>query len=92
MNEIVIYKTADSQTQIEVQLDNNTVWLTQDLMAKPGVTAAQSFRTIPFTTIVNNPNVRMLIGNVRNNKTGRTNMFAAPMTIAVSKALKKPLI
>ncbi len=33
MNEIVIYKTPDDQTQIEVKFDNDTVWLNQYEMA-----------------------------------------------------------
>ena len=33
MNEIVIYKTKDKQTQIEVNFENDTVWLTQQQMA-----------------------------------------------------------
>ena len=34
MNEIVIYKTEDDQTQIEVQFKNDTVWLTQAQMSE----------------------------------------------------------
>lgn len=33
MNEIVIYKTEDDQTQIEVKFEQNTVWLSQQQMA-----------------------------------------------------------
>jgi hypothetical protein len=33
MNEIIIYKTKDKQTQIEVNFENETVWLTQQQMA-----------------------------------------------------------
>ena len=33
MNEIVIYKTNDKETQIEVNFENDTVWLTQQQMA-----------------------------------------------------------
>ena len=30
-NQIIIYQTEDGQTQIDVRLDNETVWLTQNL-------------------------------------------------------------
>ena len=33
MKEIIIYKTKDNQTQIEVNFENETVWLTQQQMA-----------------------------------------------------------
>jgi prophage maintenance system killer protein len=33
MKEIIIYKTKDKQTQIDVNFDNETVWLTQQQMA-----------------------------------------------------------
>ena len=33
MNEIEIYKTPDNQTEIEVQFDGETVWLSQVQMA-----------------------------------------------------------
>ena len=33
-NKIVIYQTEDGQTQIDVRLDNDTVWLTQAQMAE----------------------------------------------------------
>ena len=32
-NKIVIYQTDDGQTQIDVRLEDNTVWLTQSQMA-----------------------------------------------------------
>ena len=32
-NQIIIYQTADNQTQIDVRLENDTVWLTQAQMA-----------------------------------------------------------
>ena len=32
-NKIVIYQTEDGQTQIDVRLENDTVWLTQAQMA-----------------------------------------------------------
>lgn len=34
MNEIVIYQTPDNQTQVEVQFDKETVWLSQKQMAE----------------------------------------------------------
>ena len=34
MNEVIIYKTKDKKTQIEVRFENNTVWLTQQQMAE----------------------------------------------------------
>src|SRR3990167_8526267 len=33
-NQIIIYKSTDGQTKIEVTLENETVWLTQDQMAE----------------------------------------------------------
>jgi hypothetical protein len=33
-NKIVIYQTDDGQTQIDVRLEENTVWLTQSQMAE----------------------------------------------------------
>ena len=33
-NQIVVYQTADNQTQIDVKLDNDTVWLTQAQIAE----------------------------------------------------------
>ena len=33
-NKIVIYQTEDGQTQIDVRLENETVWLTQAQMSK----------------------------------------------------------
>jgi len=33
MNEIVIYKTPDKQTEIEVTFDEETVWLSQKQLA-----------------------------------------------------------
>ena len=32
-NQIIIYQTADNQTQIDVRIENDTVWLTQAQMA-----------------------------------------------------------
>ena len=32
-NQIIIYQTADNQTQIDVRLENETVWLTTNQMA-----------------------------------------------------------
>ena len=34
MNEIVIYKTPDEQTAVEVQFEGDTVWLTQKQTAE----------------------------------------------------------
>ena len=33
-NQIVVYQTADNQTQIEVHMENETVWLTQAQIAE----------------------------------------------------------
>ena len=33
-NKIIIYQTEDGQTQIDVRLENDTVWLTQGQMAE----------------------------------------------------------
>ena len=33
-NKIIIYQTEDGQTQIDVRLENETVWLTQSQMAE----------------------------------------------------------
>ena len=33
-NKIIIYQTEDGQTQIDVRLENETVWLTQAQMAE----------------------------------------------------------
>ena len=33
-NQILIYKTDDGQTQIDVRMENETVWLTQSQMAE----------------------------------------------------------
>ena len=33
-NKIIIYQTDDGQTQIDVRLENETVWLTQQQMAE----------------------------------------------------------
>ena len=34
MSEVIIYKTADKQTQVEVKFDNDTVWLNQAQFAE----------------------------------------------------------
>jgi len=34
VNEVIIYKTKDKKTQIEVRFENDTVWLTQQQMAE----------------------------------------------------------
>lgn len=33
-NQIIIYQTADNPTQIDVRMENDTVWLTQAQMAE----------------------------------------------------------
>ena len=33
-NKIIIYQTEDGQTQIDVRLENETVWLTQQQMVQ----------------------------------------------------------
>ena len=33
-NQIVVYQTADNQTQVDVHMENETVWLTQAQMAE----------------------------------------------------------
>ena len=33
-SELILYQTEDSRTRIEVRLENETVWLTQKLMAE----------------------------------------------------------
>ena len=49
-NQIVIYQTADGQTQIDVKMQDETVWLTQETMAQL------------FDTTV--PNINMHIKNI----------------------------
>lgn len=34
MSEIIMYQTEDGKTKIEVQFDEDTVWLTQEYMAE----------------------------------------------------------
>lgn len=34
MSEIIIYQTPDNQAQVEVRLEQNTIWLTQQQMAE----------------------------------------------------------
>lgn len=34
MNQIIIYRSKDKKTQIDVQFENDTVWLTQQQMAE----------------------------------------------------------
>jgi hypothetical protein len=34
LNEIIIYKTRDNKTQIQVKFENESVWLTQQQMAE----------------------------------------------------------
>ena len=44
-NKIVIYQTEDGQTQIDVRLENETVWLTQAQMG--GVVSERSVSSSP---------------------------------------------
>ena len=46
-NKIVIYQTEDGQTQIDVRLENETVWLTQAQMAALFDTWGVQFRIRP---------------------------------------------
>ena len=48
-NKIIIYQTEDGQTQIDVRLENETVWLTQAQMAE----LCQKDRTV-ITRHINN--------------------------------------
>lgn len=41
-NEIIIYKTQDGQTKIDVKIENETVWLTQNQMAELFQTTKQN--------------------------------------------------
>ena len=41
-NKIIIYQTEDGQTQIDVSLENKTVWLTQAQMAELFQTTKQN--------------------------------------------------
>ena len=41
-NKIVIYQTEDGQTQIDVRLENETVWLTQAQMVELFQTTKQN--------------------------------------------------
>lgn len=41
-NEIIIYQTQDGQTKIDVRLENETVWLTQNQMAELFQTTKQN--------------------------------------------------
>lgn len=49
-NEIIIYQTTDNQTEIQVQFDNQTVWLSQkqmaDLFEKDSVTVGLHLKNI----------------------------------------------
>jgi hypothetical protein len=58
-NKIVIYQTEDGQTQIDVRLENETVWLTQAQMAEL------------FQTTKNN--ITLHIGNVYKEQELETN-------------------
>ena len=41
-NDIIIYQTEDGQTQIDVRLENDTVWLTQAQMVELFQTTKQT--------------------------------------------------
>ena len=41
-NDIIIYQTEDGQTQIDVRLENDTVWLTQAQMVELFQTTKQN--------------------------------------------------
>jgi len=41
-SEMIIYQTEDGKTKLEVRLENETVWLTQKLMAELFQTTAQN--------------------------------------------------
>ncbi len=41
-SQIIIYQTEDGQTRLEVRLENETVWLTQKLMAELFQTTPQN--------------------------------------------------
>ena len=58
----------------------------QDLIAKPGRMAAQIFKTAPFTTKRNNPNVMIVIGSVRKTRIGQMTALASPITSAAIRA------
>ena len=42
MGEIILYQTEDGSTRIKVRLENETVWLTQQLMAELFQTTQQN--------------------------------------------------
>lgn len=44
-SQIIIYQTEDGQTKLEVRLDNETVWLTQKIMAELFQTTPQNITT-----------------------------------------------
>lgn len=47
-NKIIIYQTEDGQTQIDVRLENDTVWLTQKQIAELfGTKRLQRVRAAP---------------------------------------------
>ena len=48
-NQIIIYQTEDGQTQVDVRMENDTVWLTQAQMAE----LSQTDRTAIFRHINN---------------------------------------
>lgn len=63
----------------------------QLLISKPLNSFAASFRITAFTTKVNKPKVKMLIGKVKNNKRGLNKKLKKPITAAANKADEKDL-
>jgi hypothetical protein len=41
-SQIIIYQTEDGQTKLDVRLENETIWLTQKMMAKLFQTSSQN--------------------------------------------------
>lgn len=50
----------------------------QKVLSTPGVKFAANCKTSPFITKVNNPRVKKLIGNVKNNNKGLIKTFNIP--------------
>jgi len=63
----------------------------QLLTLNPGTMAAHILMTIPFTTKVKSPKVRILIGRVKNMRMGQIKAFATPTTMAAISAEIRPL-
>jgi hypothetical protein len=58
--------------------------------SKPGTRAAQILITMPLTTKIKSPSVRMVIGRVRNKRIGFTKILTNPTTKAATSAAKNP--